>query len=124
MTVIQLTDKLKSYIMTQLDSMSKTTPMIGFLKPLVTRALDKNFNKISKALNLIADDNGNIDIENILTEMGENIMNTKPFIFNTSIIGDIEIGGGEIKLNIPFTDKRLVFDSTDLKSMKEALTSN
>ena len=38
--VIQLTDKLKSYIATQLDSMSKTTPMVGFMKPLITRAAD------------------------------------------------------------------------------------
>ena len=81
--VIQLTDKLRSYIATQLDSMSKTTPMVGF--------------------------------------MMENLMTTQPFIFKTSFIGDIEIGGGSIKLNIPLTDKRLVFDMTDLENFKEML---
>lgn len=35
--------------------------------------------------------------------------------------GDIEIGEGSIKLNIPFTDKRLVFDIADLESFKEML---
>lgn len=54
-TIMQLTDNLKSYISLQLESMAKTNPMIGFMKPLITRALDKNFSKVSKALDLIAD---------------------------------------------------------------------
>ena len=68
-TIMQLTDNLKSYISLQLESMAKTNPMIGFMKPLITRALDKNFSKVSKALDLIADKDGNIDIENILMDM-------------------------------------------------------
>lgn len=119
--VIQLTNKLKSYISTQLDSMSKTSPMIGFIKPLITRALDKNFSKITKALDLIADENGNVDVEGILTEMMENLMTTQPFTFKTSFVGDIEVGNGNIKLNIPLTDKRLVFNMTDLENFKEML---
>lgn len=120
-TITQLTDNLKAYVSTQLDIMSKNTPMIGFMKPLITRALDKNFSKITKALDLIADDKGKIDIENILTEMISNVMNTNPFTFKTSFIGDIEIGGGQIKLNLPLTDKRLVLNITDLEAFKEML---
>lgn len=118
---MQLTDNLRAYVATQLDTMSKNTPMIGFMKPLITRALDKNFSKVSKALDLIADKDGNIDIENILTEMMENVMNTNPFTFKTSFIGDIEIGGGQIKFNLPLTNKRLVLDMTDLEAFKEML---
>ena len=120
-TVMQLTDNLKSYIILQLDNISTTNPMVGFMKPLVTRALDKNFDKIKKALDLISDSEGNIDIENILTEMMENVINTQPFTFNTSIIGDIEVGGGNIKLNLPFTKKRLVLNMNDLEAFKEML---
>ena len=36
-------------------------------------------------------------------------MTTNPFTFKTSFIGDIEIGGGEIRFNLPLTNKRLVF---------------
>lgn len=120
-TVIQLTDNLKSYVSLQLDSMSKSNPMIGFMKPFITRALDKNFGKVTKALDLISDKEGNIDIENIITEMVENLINTNPFTFKTSFIGDIEIGGGEIKFNLPFTSKRLVLNITDLETFKEML---
>lgn len=120
-TIMQLTDNLKSYISLQLESMAKTNPMIGFMKPLITRALDKNFDKVSKVLNLIADKDGNIDIENILAEMMENLMTTNPFTFKTSFAGDIEIGGGEIKFNLPLTSKRLVLNMTDLETFKEML---
>ena len=118
---MQLTDNLRAYVATQLDTMSKNTPMIGFMKPLITRALDKNFSKVIKALDLIANDEGKIDIENILTEMVENVMNTNPFTFKTSFIGDVEIGGGQIKFNLPLTNKRLVLDMTDLEAFKEML---
>lgn len=68
-----------------------------------------------------ADKDGNIDIENILTEMMENLMTTNPFTFKTSFVGDIEIGGGEIKFNLPLTNKKLVLDMTDLETFKEML---
>ena len=121
MTIMQLTDNLKSYIILQLDNMTMSNPMIGFMKPLITRVLDKNFGKVKKALELIADNEGNIDVENILSEMMENVMTTRPFTFNTSIIGDIEVGGGNIKLNLPLTNKRLVLDMSDLEAFKEML---
>lgn len=74
---------------------------------------------------LIADKDGNIDIENILTEMMENLMTTNPFTFKTSFIGDIEIGGGEIRFNLPLTNKRLVLNTTDLETFKEmVITKN
>ena len=122
-TIDKLTENLKAYIVTQIDTMSKNTPMISFMKPLITRALDKNFNKITKALDLISDENGNIDIENILTEMSEGLLNTNPFSFKTQVIGDIEIGGGQIKFNLPFTSKRLVLNMDDINTFKEMLTN-
>ena len=120
-TIDKLTENLKAYITSQIDIMSKNTPMISFMKPLITRALDKNFSKVTKALDLIADENGNIDIEGILTEMTEELLNTNPFLFKTQIIGDIEIGEGQIKFNLPFTNKKLVFNIDDFQTFKEML---
>lgn len=122
-TIDKLTENLKAYVVTQVDTMSKNTPIISFMKPLITRALDKNFNKITKALDLITDENGNIDIENILAEMSEELLNTNPFSFKTQVIGDIEIGDGQIKFNLPFTSKRLVLNMDDINTFKEMLTN-
>jgi hypothetical protein len=103
--------------------MSKNTPIISFMRPLITRALNKNFSKLTKFLDLIANDEGKIDIESIMSEMMESIMTANPFTFSTSFIGDIEIGGGQIKFNLPLTTKRLVLDMTDIEALKETLTT-
>ena len=121
MNILQLTEALKSYIALQLDNMAINNPIINFMKPLITRAVDNNIGKATKVLNLIADSEGNIDIENIISEMMQNVLNAQPFTFNTSFIGNIEIGGGHIKLNIPLTDKRLVLGMSDLETFKEML---
>lgn len=120
-TITKLTSNLKTYVLNQLDVMSKNTPIINFMKPLIIRAFNKNFNKITQVLNLIADESGNIDIENILAEMTEGLINTNPFVFKNQIIGDIEIGGGCIKFNVPFTNKKLVFNMDDIEAFKEML---
>lgn len=114
---------LKVYINTQLEQMSKTTPVINFIKPLVKRALDKNMNKVTKFLDLIADNNGNIDIEQIISEMTQSVINSNTFNINTQFIGNIEIGNGKIKFNIPFTDKRLVLTMDDIENFKNIITS-
>lgn len=117
----QLTIRLRQYITNQIAQISKDNPIIAFMKPLLTRALDKNFNKIDSYLSLIGDDEGNIDAENILSEMIESITHTNTFNINAPIIGNIEIGNSQIKVNIPFTDKRLVFNHQDLQILKQAL---
>lgn len=122
-TVMQLSDNLKKYILSQIDILSGNNPMVNFMKPLITRGLDKNFFKVTKALDLIADKDGKVDVEGILTEMIDNVKSSEPFSFNTSFIGEIEVGKGEIKFNIPFINKRLVLDSTDLSTLKEMLVT-
>lgn len=120
-TVMQLSDNIRNYITSQLTLMSKNTPIVGLMKPIIVRVMDKNFSKVTDMLNLIADEEGNIDIEGVLTEMMNNIVDANPFVIKTSFIGDIKIGNGTIKLNIPFTDKELVLNSEDLNTLKEAL---
>lgn len=79
--------------------------------------------KIEDGLKMIADKDGNIDTEAILTEMLESVMSTKPFTINTSFIGDIEIGEGMVKLSLPVVNKRLVFNTADLQELKNLLTT-
>lgn len=122
-STLQLTKNLKDYLVSQLDILSGSTPMIGFMKPLIIRALDKKMSKIHNAVDLISDKDGNVDIETIMSEMLDNISSMKPFSFNTPLIGDIEIGGGQVKLNIPLINKRLILNQTDLDTLRNMLTN-
>lgn len=121
-TVPKLIDSLQRYVDMQIEEVARTNPMIGFMKPLVKRAADNAISKADKMLILLADKDGNIDINEIMSEMIESLMTTQPFVINTSFIGDIVIGNGNIKVGIPFTERNLVFNVSDLQNLREMLT--
>lgn len=121
-TVPKLIDSLQRYVDMQIEEVARTNPMIGFMKPLVKRAADNAISKADKMLVLLADKDGNIDINEIMSEMIESLMTTQPFTVNTSFIGDIAIGNGNIKVGIPFTERNLVFNVSDLQNLREMLT--
>ena len=121
-TVPKLIDSLQRYVDVQIEEVARTNPMIGFMKPLVKRAAGNAISKADKMLVLLADKDGNIDINEIMSEMIESLMTTQPFTVNTSFIGDIVIGNGNIKVGIPFTERNLVFNVSDLQNLREMLT--
>ena len=124
MEVNKVVSKVKEYAVNQIEIMAKTNPLIGFTKPLIVRIIDNNTDKAEKAISILADSKGNIDVENILPEMINSVMTTEPFTIHTSIIGDVNIGGGRIILNLPFTDKNIVFNTEDLENLKRTLIEN
>ena len=67
---------------------------------------------------MLADDSGEIDTKALIPEMIQSVMNTKPFIYHTEFLGDFEIGGGFIKLNIPMTNNQIVLGRNDLEDLK------
>lgn len=121
-TVPILIENLQRYVDIQIAEMARTNPMIGFMKPLISRAATNAIGKADKALSLLADKDGNIDVGTILTEMTESLMTTQPFTINTPFIGDIVVGNGTIKVGIPYTERNLVFNSSDLQNLREMLT--
>lgn len=124
MEISKVISKAREYVINQVNVLAKTNPLIGFTKPLIVRIIDNNIDKADKTLSLLAGKDGNIDIENIMAEMIESVMNTKPFNIHTSFMGDINIGDGKIILNIPFTDKNIVFNQSDLENLRNTLMAD
>ena len=120
-TTANLIEKLQKFIELQILDISKANPMIGFMRPLITRAASNAVSKADKALSLLADKDGYIDADSILSEMIEGLISTTPFTVNTSFIGEIVIGNGTIKVGIPYTERNLVFNTSDLQNLKEML---
>lgn len=123
MTKIQLIEKLQYFVEIQLSNMAKTNPVISFFKPIASRALKKKLSGIASFLDLVADENGNIDAENIIGEMTASLINTQPFGIDVPALGRVTIGGGRIEMGIPFTDKSIVLSEGDLVELKKILTS-
>lgn len=112
---------LQKFIDLRLTTLSQENPLIALLKPLAIRAIDNNLYKVETLLKQISDKDGLVDIEGILTEMSDNILNTKPFKLNTGFLGELEIGAGNIKMDIPIVNKSLVLNQQDLIELKDML---
>lgn len=96
-------------------------PLLALVKPLAVRAINNNLYKVETLLKQISDKDGLVDVEGILSEMSDNIMKTKPFKLNTGLLGELEIGAGRIKIDIPMMDKSLVLNQQDLTELKDML---
>lgn len=117
-----VSDKLIKFLNNEISSIASKNPAIAFFRPLITRILNKNVDKITNILNLIADEEGRIDIIPLLEDMTQSLMETRPFTLDTGILGDIEIGNGLIKLNIPMIEKTITFNMQDINKLKQMLT--
>lgn len=117
-----ITSKLKDYIQKQLILVSKDNPTIALAKPFLSRIVNNNMYKVDNMLKQIADKDGLIDIDGILSETIDNLISIKPFKMDSGFLGELEIGDGKIRMNLPIVDKVLVFNKEDLINLKDFLS--
>lgn len=110
------------FISKQVDVLAESNGLLKLAKPLVTRFIDNNMYKFEKALDFFADKEGMIDAEGIISDVTSNIINSKPFTVNNKLVGDILIGEGQVKFNIPFINQKLVLNHSDLEGWKNLIT--
>jgi len=119
MNVTNTIETLKIFLNKQINSLAMTNPLISFSKPLITRVINNNLYKANGFLSMLADSNGEIDVQSLIPEMIQSVMSTRPFVYHTEFLGDLEIGGGFIKMNIPMTNNQIVLGKTDLDTLKD-----
>lgn len=112
--------KIVDFANSKLTEMSKQNPVILLTRPFIARAINNNVDKLDSILNLVKDKDGMIDIEAILGEMIDNLLVAKLTKY-PNILGGLEIGEGMIKLNVPFMNKQLIFDHSDIELFKQTL---
>lgn len=113
----------QNQIVKQLISMGESSPAIRLLTPLAKRAIMNNIDSFDKFLKPIADKDGMIDIEGIFDEEMEIINNIDNFDFDIPFIGGGNISKGIISLEVPYVNKIIALNQTDLEVLKESLIS-
>lgn len=114
---------VKDYIVNQLMSIGDNAPAIKLLVPLAKRAISNNIDSFDKFLKPIADKNGMIDVEGIFNEELEIIKNIDNYDFEIPFIGAGNISKGIVSLEIPYVNKIIALNQTDLETLKESLIS-
>lgn len=112
---------MKSFANAKISDMGTNNSIILFTQPIINRVVDNMLNKADSFLALVEDKNGCIDIEGIVDEMINNLITTKSRTYD-DVLSGLTIGDGHIKMNIPFFDKALVFDTNDIKEMLMHIT--
>lgn len=113
-------NKTVEFINSKLSELSTNNPIILIIRPMLARAINNNIGKLDSVLKLIQDENGEVDVEGILNETIDNILVAKVKTF-PDILGGAKIGEGSIKINIPFINKDIVFDTSDIETFKQTL---
>lgn len=113
-------DKIVSFVDMKLSEMSATNPFVLIIRPIVARVVNNNIEKVDSVLKLVQDKDGKVDVEGILSEMIDNLLVAQIKKY-PDVLGGVEIGNGTIKVNIPFVDKAVVFDSSDIEMFKQNL---
>ena len=119
MNVLTTIETLKIFLNRQINSLAMTNPLISFSKPLITRIVNNKMDQADGFLSMLADSNGEIDVQSLIPEMIQSVMNTRPFTYHTEFLGDLEIGGGFIKMNIPMTNNQIVLGKADLDTLRD-----
>ena len=119
MNILETIETLKLFLGKQINSLATNNPLIAFAQPVISRMVNNKLNTMQGFLSMLADESGEIDTKALISEMVQNVMTTKPFIYHTDFLGDLEIGGGFIKLNIPMTNNQLVLGRNDLEELKQ-----
>lgn len=88
-----------------------------------TQGIWDAINSFDKFLRPIADKDGMIDIEGIFDEEMEVINNIDNFDFDIPFIGGGNISKGIISLEVPYVNKIVALNQTDLEVLKESLIS-
>lgn len=113
-------NKTVEFINSKLAELSTNNPIVLLMRPMIARAVNNNIGKVDSILKLIQDENGEVDVEGILSETIDNLLVAKVSKF-PDILGGVKIGEGNISINIPFINKAIVFDTTDIEAFKQTL---
>ena len=119
MNALTTIETLKIFLNRQINSLAMTNPLISFSKPLITRIVNNKIDQADGFLSMLADSNGEIDVQSLIPEMIQSVMSTRPFTYHTEFLGDLEIGGGFIKMNIPMTNNQIVLGKADLDTLRD-----
>jgi len=118
-TIEALKEQVVTFVYSKMTELIGDTMTEKFFKPIIKMIVKNNIDKADVVLNLLADKNGNIDVISLITQYEDSLINGK----EVETFGIVEIGNGKIKFNIPYFDKTITMDSSDIEELKELLTN-
>lgn len=118
-TIEALKEQVIAFIDSKLTQIAESSTSGKLFKPIISVIVENNIDKADTILNLLADKDGNIDALSLITQYEDTLLNSKDVVS----IGIVEVGGGKIKIDIPYFDKKITMDASDVEELKGLLTN-
>lgn len=123
MTAELIKEQIVVFVNNKLTEIIGTSTMGKLLKPVVVIYMKNNIDKIDSFLKILSDKDGNIEIINLIENYEESILNDTNISSFNVLGGSIDVGNGQLKLNIPYIEKNIIFGEDDIEEFKELLTT-
>lgn len=107
-------------ILTDYTIIADTNPFLKIFKPFIDKAANNYICKINKFLQMIEEENGLIDIENLLGKSIDNLI-VSPVQEYPDMFKGVTIGNGKIRIGLPGINKDIVLDANDIETFKQSL---
>lgn len=123
---------IDKFIDSRVDMIVGKNPIMNLMQPFIKKAFKGYINnytdQIHGYLKLIADKNGNVDVESVLDEVINRFDTMDEIIIPTKNMGDVVMGKGKLVLEVPslfgLTANNLVFTTKDITDLKSMIISN
>lgn len=109
-------EKLKEIVDNKITIIADSNPLMFIFRPFIDKAANKYICKADKFLKMIEEEDGNVDIENLLGKVTDNLI-----VSGVKEYSGISIGNGKIAIGIPGTDKSIVLEANDIETFKQSL---
>ena len=121
MNVNNVVSGTKNYINQLIDTTAESDFAISVIRPIVKMGINNNFYKIEKLLKLVADKDGNIDVDKLVDDTIGSVLNGRKGVLPVGDIATINIGDNCLTFIIPSLNKYFKFDSSDFIKFKNYL---
>lgn len=107
-----------NFIKNMVNTMTKDNFLLDLLlPPIVDEIIENNIDTAVNFLNMIADKDGNINVERLLNRIEDKLI-----VSTVQKINGVEIGNGNIKFHIAGINKDLIVTHKDIERFKNQLT--
>lgn len=120
---------INGFIDSRIDMIVGGNPLLNLAQPFIKRAVRKQVDgytsQMKKYLDLLADKDGNIEIESIVEEITNRFNTMEPITIPTETMGDVVVGKGKLTVEIPALfggkPRSLTFTADDIADFKSMI---
>lgn len=122
---------IEKFVDSRITILTENNAMLSLAQPFIKRGvkrqLDKYTGQIKQYLALVADEDGNIELDSLMDEVTTRFNEMPTTTVHNDLLGDVKLGQGvvEIEVSLPYmAQKTLTFTAEDITDLKNIIAQH